>query len=269
MASGSYISHHLQNLVFGLSPEHGWTFAHSADEVKEMGFWSINVDSMFWSIVLGAIFLILFRRVAKRADTGVPRGLQNIVEMAVEFTSNVVRDGFNGKSELVAPLSLTIFVWVLLMNSMEFLPMDLVPSIAGLFGIEHMKAVPTSDVNITFGLSITVFFLILFYSFKMKGVGGFAKELTFTPFNTPFLIPFNLILELVNLIVKPVSLALRLFGNIFAGDVIFLLIAMLPFWIQWVLGVPWAIFHLLIIPLQAFIFMMLSIVYLSQANEHH
>lgn len=269
MASGSYISHHLQNLVFGLSPEHGWSFAHTAEEAAAMGFWSINVDSMFWSILLGLVFLVLFRRVAKKADTGVPSGIQNVVEMAVEFASGVARDSFNGKNPLIAPLALTIFVWVLLMNSMEFLPMDLIPSIAGLLGIEHMKAVPTSDVNITFGLSISVFFLILFYSLKVKGIGGFAKELSFQPFNTPFLIPFNLVLELVNLIVKPVSLALRLFGNIFAGDVIFLLIAMLPFWVQWALGVPWAIFHLLIIPLQAFIFMMLTIVYLSQAHEHH
>lgn len=269
MASGSYIGHHLQNLTYGYTPEHGWSLAHNADDIKSMGFWAINVDSMIWSIVLGAIFLFIFRGVAKKAHTGVPSGIQNVVEMAVEFVSGIVRDSFHGKSKLIAPLALTIFIWILLMNSMEFLPMDLIPSIAGLFGIEHMKFVPTSDPNITLGISLSVFVLILFYSFKMKGVGGFAKELSFTPFNHWALIPFNLILELVGLLVKPVSLGLRLFGNIFAGDVIFLLIAMLPIWVQWALGVPWAIFHLLIIPLQAFIFMMLTIVYLSQANEHH
>lgn len=270
MASGSsYIGHHLENLTLGYLPGHGWSFAHSTADIKAMGFWAINVDSMLWSIVLGAIFLLIFRGVAKKANTGIPKGLQNAVEYTVEFVSGFVRDSFQGESKLIAPLSLTIFVWILLMNSMEFLPMDLIPSIAGLMGIEHMRPVPTSDPNITLGIALSVFVLILYYSFRIKGVGGFAKELSFTPFNHWLLIPFNLILELVNLLVKPVSLGLRLFGNIFAGDVIFLLIAMLPIWAQWLLGVPWAVFHLLIIPLQAFIFMMLTIVYLSQAHEHH
>lgn len=269
MSSTDYINHHLQSLVFGLDPQHGWTFAHDAAQAKAMGFWSINVDTMGWSLVIGIAFLWFFRRVAKRASVETPTRTQNIVEMAVEFINGMVRSTFHGTSNLVAPLGLVVFTWILLMNVMDILPVDLIPRIAGLMGIHHMRVLPTADINITAGTSIGVFLLILFYSFKIKGVVGFTKELTTNPLNHWSMIPFNLVLELVALLVKPLSLALRLFGNMFAAEVIFILIALLPFYLQWLLSAPWAIFHVLVIPLQAFIFMMLTVVYLSQAHEKH
>ncbi|MBB3102998.1 F0F1 ATP synthase subunit A [Azomonas macrocytogenes] len=264
-----YIQHHLQNLVLGVHPDKGLMFAHSAEDASEMGFWAIHVDTMLWSILTGVLFIKIFRKVAMNMTSGVPGTLQNIVEMSVEFVEGMVRDTFHGRSPLIAPLSLTIFVWVLLMNSLKWLPVDLLPSLAHMIGIPYFKIVPTADPNATFGLSIGVFFLIIYYSIKIKGPGGFAKELSFQPFNHWSLIPFNLFLEILGLLTKPLTLALRLFGNMYAGEVVFILIALLPFWAQWTLYVPWAIFHILVIPLQAFIFMVLSIVYLSSAHEDH
>jgi F-type H+-transporting ATPase subunit a len=228
-----------------------------------------HVDTMGWSIAMGLLFLGLFRFVGKGATTDTPSGLQNFVEMTIEFIQNIVRDVFHGKNPIIAPLALTMFVWILMMNTLKLIPVDYIPSIAHAMGLEYFKIVPTTDPNGTFGIAIGVFLLILFYSFKVKGPGGFAKELSFTPFNHWSLVPFNLVLELLALIIKPLSLALRLFGNMYAGEVIFILIALLPFWIQWTLNVPWAIFHLLVITLQAFIFTTLAVVYLSAAHEDH
>ena len=154
------------------------------------------------------------------------------------------------------------------MNLMDLVPVDFLPQLFHLAGIQYMKVVPTTDINITFGMSLSVLFLIIYYSIKVKGVGGFAGELTLKPFGK-WMLPFNLILEGVGLIAKPISLSLRLFGNLYAGELIFILIALMPFWAQWMLSVPWAIFHILVITLQAFIFMMLTIVYLSMAHEDH
>ena len=178
---------------------------------------------------------------------------------------------YHGKSKVIAPLALTVFVWVLLMNALDLLPIDFIPYIGEhILGLPALRIVPTADVSITLSMAIGVFVLILFYSFKMKGVKGFAKELTLQPFNHPLFIPVNLILEGVSLLSKPVSLGLRLFGNMYAGELIFILIAgLLPWWSQWLLSLPWAIFHILIITLQAFIFMVLTIVYLSMASEEH
>jgi F-type H+-transporting ATPase subunit a len=288
--SSEYIKHHLTNLTYGELPagyvrhgEHGqetlteatWTIAHSGDEAQAMGFKAIHLDSMGWSIGLGLLFCLIFRAVAKKATSGIPGGLQNFVEIIVEFVDTNVRDTFHGKSSLIAPLALTIFCWIFLMNFMDLIPVDFIPSVAQMLGFHYMKVVPSTDPNITLGMSISVFLLVLFYSIKMKGVGGFAGELALNPFNPKnpvlkaFFIPINLILEGVTLIAKPVSLGLRLFGNMYAGELIFILIALLPFGLQWMLSVPWAIFHILVITLQAFIFMMLTIVYLSMANEHH
>ena len=264
-----YIQHHLQNLVFGNLPGKGWVFAHNHEEVKEMGFWAIHVDTLGWSVLMGLVFLFLFSRVAKRASDGVPSGLQNLVEMVIEFVEGVVKDTFHGRNPVIAPLALTIFVWVFLMNSLKWIPVDYLPGLAHAAGVPFFKIVPTADPNGTFGLSLGVFILILFYSVKIKGIGGFTKELAFTPFNHWSLIPFNLFLEILGLLTKPLSLALRLFGNMYAGEVVFILIALLPFWAQPVLNVPWAIFHILVIPLQAFIFMVLTVVYLSAAHEDH
>jgi len=222
-----------------------------------------------WSLLMGAIFILLFRSAAKSATTGVPGKLQNFVEMCVEFVEGVVKDTFHGRNALIAPLALTIFVWVFLMNSLKWIPVDYIPGLASLLGLPAFKIVPTADPNGTFGLSLGVFILILFYSVKVKGFGGFSKELAFTPFNHWSLVPFNLFLEILGLLTKPLSLALRLFGNMYAGEVVFILIALLPFYVQWTLNVPWAIFHILVIPLQAFIFMVLTVVYLSSAHEEH
>jgi F-type H+-transporting ATPase subunit a len=279
--STEYIKHHLTNLTYGKLPagykgedgvvttEATWTMAHNAGEAHAMGFNAIHVDSMAWSLGLGFIFCFLFALAAKRVTSGVPGTLQNLVEILVEFADQSVRDTYHGKSKVIAPLALTVFVWIFLMNTMDLMPVDFLPSFFSLFGVEHMKVVPTTDINVTLGMSISVFLLILFYSFKMKGPVGFAKELTLNPFNTIWMSWFNLLLEGVSLLAKPVSLGLRLFGNMYAGELIFILIAILPFYLQFALSVPWAIFHILIITLQAFIFMMLTIVYLSMASEHH
>jgi len=276
-----YIKHHLQNLTYGkldagyerfdgsVMNETSWTFARTAQEASDMGFMAVHVDTMGWSIAMGVLFLGLFRFVAKRATTGVPGGLQNLVEVTVEFIEGLVRDGFHARNPLIAPLAMTVFVWILLMNVLKLIPVDYIPMLAQFMGLEYFKIVPTTDPNATFGISIGVFILIIFYSLKVKGITGFAKELGMQPFNHWALIPVNLVLEILVLIVKPISLALRLFGNMYAGEVVFILIALLPFWAQWTLNVPWAIFHILVIPLQAFIFTMLTIVYLASAHEDH
>ena len=299
MTSSEYIKHHLQNLTYGKLPagyereSHGekvvlqqntWTLAQSSQEAKDMGFWAFHVDSLGVAIVLGFLFMWMFRSVAKKASAGVPTGVQNFVEWIVEFIDNSVRGSFSGKSNLVAPLALTIFIWIFLMNLMDLLAVDHGPSLAKLVGVNlfHMdphhvffKVVPTTDPNMTFGMSIAVFAMVIFYSIKFKGIGGFFSELAFQPFGK-WGLPANLLLEGVNLIAKPVSLALRLFGNMYAGEMIFILIAIM-FGAGTVMGVfagvlqwAWAVFHILIITLQAFIFMTLTIVYLDMAQaEHH
>ncbi|UJF19334.1 F0F1 ATP synthase subunit A [Vibrio sp. SS-MA-C1-2] len=252
LTSQEYISHHLTHLQVG------------------SGFWAINLDSIIVSVGLGALFIWLFRRVAVTATSGVPGKLQCFVEMIIEFVEGSVRDIYNGSSKLVAPLALTVFVWIFLMNFMDLIPVDFLPHAAQLLGVPYLRVVPSADVNITMSLALGVFALIIIYSIKIKGVGGFIKELTLQPFNHWVFIPVNLVLEGVTLLSKPVSLGLRLFGNMYAGELIFILIAgLLPWSIQWLLSVPWAIFHILIITLQAFIFMVLTIVYLSQASEDH
>lgn len=231
---------------------------------------TVHWDTLFFSWLTGLIFLGIFVFAARRVTSGVPGGLQNFVEVTLDFIDNSVKEAFHGPREFVAPLALTIFVWVLFWNLMDLIPVDLLPNLAAAVGIDYLRVVPSADMNATFGLSLTVLALIIIYSIKGKGVGGFTKELLFHPFGkNVLLIPFNLILNTVELIAKPVSLALRLFGNLYAAEMIFILIAMLPFWAQWVPGSAWAIFHILVIPLQAFIFMTLTIVYLSLAYEKH
>jgi len=232
------------------------------------------VDSLGWSIGLGIIFCALFRWVAVRASAETPSGLINFIEMIVEFIDNQVKDTFHGNNKLIAPLSLTIFVWVFLMNLMDLIPVDVVPELMMLAGVEYQKIVPSTDPNITMGMAIGVFVLMLFYSIKVKGF-GFVKELTMNPFNHWAFIPVNLFMEVVGLLAKPFSLGLRLFGNMYAGEMIFILIAALfSAGIVWLLPaallqIGWAIFHILVITLQAFIFMVLTIVYLSMAHEDH
>jgi len=239
ITSTDYIKHHLTNLTYGNHPVHGWSFAHDAAEAKEMGFWAFHVDSLAWSLVLGLIFLFTFRMVAKRATAGVPGGLQNFVEWIVDFIDDSVRGSFSGRNPWVAPIALTIFVWVFLMNFMDLISIDWLPQVASWVGATflgmdphhvYMKVVPSTDPNITFGMAISVFVMMLYYSLKNKGIGGFTGELTLHPFSSKnpvvqaIFIPINFILEFVSLISKPVSLALRLFGNMYAGETIFILI---------------------------------------------
>ncbi|GLR71280.1 F0F1 ATP synthase subunit A [Agaribacter marinus] len=268
-----YIKHHLTNARM-CSTDEGIVFNKACEDA---GFWVWHVDTLGWSIGLGLLFLFIFRSVAKTATTGVPGKLQAFVEIIFDFVDSNVKSTFHGKSELIAPLALTIFVWVLLMNLMDLVPVDILPMIAGMvgeygFGMDphdvYMKAVPTTDLNLTFALALGVFILILFYSIKMKGFGGFTKELTMQPFNHPAFIPVNFILESVTLLARPLSLALRLFGNLYASELIFILIATIGL-AQLPLHFIWAAFHILVLPLQAFVFMMLTIVYLSLACEKH
>jgi len=246
----AYIVHHLTPLHVG------------------EGFWTLHIDTLFFSAVLGGLFIWFFKVAAEKATSGVPSLAQNFAEMVIEFVDAQVKDSFHGRSRLIAPLALTIFCWVFLWNLMDLLPVDLLPMIGSLMGLEYLRVVPSTDLNATLAVSISVFFLILFYSVKIKGGLGFAKELMFQPFG-PWLLPFNLLLKLVEEFAKPISLALRLFGNLYAGELIFVLIALLPWYIQPALSFPWALFHILIITLQAFIFMVLTIVYLSMAHEEH
>ncbi len=277
-----YIQHHLTNLTLGLHPEHGLSFARSSAEAAEMGFWAIHVDTIFFSLLLGGLFLWFFKSVAEKATAGVPNGAQNFVEWIVDFVNENVRGSFSGQNPLVAPLALTIFVWVLLMNTMDLIPVDLLPfyfqHLMATFGADphhvFFKVVPTTDPNTTFGMALVVFFLVLYYSIKIKGVGGFVGELTLQPFGK-WGMPANLVLEGISLLSKPFSLALRLFGNLYAGEMIFILIALMygHNLIMDVSGglmqLAWAIFHILIVTLQAFIFMVLTIVYLDMAHQHH
>ena len=269
-----YIKHHLTYLTYNVK-----TMSLGSGG----GFWTLNLDTIFFSVVLGAIALLLLFVGARRVTTGVPGKLQNFAEMMLVFADNQVKDCFHGKNNVIGPLALTIFMWVFLMNFMDIAPVDILPAVAQLFGIHYLKVVPTNDLNLTFAMALSVFFLILFYSLKVKGIKGFIKELTMQPFNNPLFIPFNLLLELVGLIAKPISLSLRLFGNLYAGELIFILIALLTLnaasssiasaatlgVAQFVLSLAWSIFHILVITLQAFIFMVLTIVYLSLAHEDH
>jgi F-type H+-transporting ATPase subunit a len=270
--TSEYIQHHLQNLQV-CPTDDGWVWNQCAGNV-----WGINVDTMGWSIVLGLVFCTLFYRVAKNASVHKPSKTQAAIEMIVELVDGSVRDTFHGKNPLIAPLALTILVWVFFMNLMDLVPVDWLPELFHLAGAEYFKVVPSTDPNITFGLSVSVFFLILFYSVKVKGIGGFLAELSMQPLNPkdlgvpkllwPLVMAFNLILETVALLAKPLSLSLRLFGNLYAGELLFILIALIG-WYQLPLHFGWAVFHLLVVTLQAYIFMMLTIVYLSQAHEHH
>jgi F-type H+-transporting ATPase subunit a len=272
LTSDAYIQHHLQNLQV-CKDEAGEWVTHCGGN-----FWAVNIDSMFWSVLLGLVFVVLFRKVARKTSADKPGKWQAFVEIVVEIVDKSVKDTFHGKSRLIAPLALTIFVWVFLMNLMDLIPVDWIPMTAAAAGIPYMKVVPTTDVNVTFGMSFAVFFLVLFYTIRNKGVGGFIAELTLHPIApsfkgpaiiaAPLIIAFNFVLESVALLAKPLSLSLRLFGNMFAGELIFILIALLGIW-QLPLHFGWAVFHVLIVTLQAFIFMMLTIVYLSLASESH
>jgi F-type H+-transporting ATPase subunit a len=252
-----YIQHHLANLKVG------------------EGFWTLNLDTLFFAILLAVLIGWVGKKVGDHINPDAPSGMQNILEAVLEFVEQQVKDAFVGYNPLIGPLALTIFVWVFLMNAMDLFPVDLLPKLASYIGIHQLKVVPTADLSATFGLSFSVFALIVFYNIKIKGGMGYIKMFLFHPFEAGniiakiLLIPVNILMTTIEEIAKPVSMGLRLFGNMFAGELIFLLIALLPWWIQWTLGGPWAIFHILVITLQSFIFMLLTIVYLSIAHQSH
>jgi F-type H+-transporting ATPase subunit a len=250
VTSTEYINHHLTHLTIG------------------EGFWSLHLDTLFFSWFLGLSFLLTFYLIARRATSGVPSGWQNFAELMLEFAAKQVSDTYHGKNKLIAPLALTIFIWVFLMNAMDLLPVDLLPLLASCFGVEHLRVVPTADPNMTLAMSLSVFILILWFNFASKGFKGVLYEATCKPFGV-WLLPLNLFLKIIEELAKPISLGLRLFGNLYAGELIFILIALLPWWAQWPWGGAWAIFHILIITIQAFVFMMLTIVYLSLAEQSH
>jgi F-type H+-transporting ATPase subunit a len=255
--SANYIEHHLMHLQLNL---HTFTLGNG-------GFWTLNIDTMIVGIITACLIGGFLHHVAKRIHTGTPGGLQNVAEMAIEWVDRTVHETYHGKSRLIAPLALTIFLWIFIMNTLDLLPVDFFPTLFNFAGVSHFKSVPTADPNATFAMSLSVFVLIIFYNFTVKG-WSLGKEILTKPFG-PFLFPLNILFRFIEEFVKPFSLALRLFGNMFAGELIFVLIAMLPWWAQWMPGGLWAIFHILIITLQAYIFMMLTIVYLSMAHDSH
>lgn len=276
LTGAGYINHHLTNLTYGKFPDGHWGFAHGAEEAASMGFMAIHVDSMIWSLGLGLIMFWILRSVAKSFSSDKPSKVQCFVESLFDMAQDSKDSTFTktAKNEWIAPMALTIFIWVFFMNLMDLVPVDWIPELAKFVGIEYMKIVPSTDVNVALGMALAVFIMIIYYSLKIKGPMGFTKELALQPFGK-YLIPFNLVLELVGLLAKPLSLGLRLFGNMYAGELIFILIAMM-YSAGLGLGLlggfaqlGWAIFHILVITLQAYIFMMLTIVYLSQAHEHH
>jgi F-type H+-transporting ATPase subunit a len=256
-----YIAHHL-------------TFLQKP--VGEGSFWTINVDTFVMSLILGFVGLGFLWLVTRKATSGVPSKRQAFVELAVGFVNDQVKSIYHGQSLWVAPIALTVFFWVVLMNAMDFLPVDIMAMIYGWVGIHNWRSVPTADVNTTFALALSVFALMIIYGIRSKGVGGWTKELFVAPFGNHFLLwPFNFLFQLVEFISKPLSHSLRLYGNIYAGEIIFLLLGM---WaasglvgtvFSGVLNLGWAIFHILIVLLQAYIFMMLTIVYLAMGEEHH
>ena len=263
--STEYITHHLEHLKIG------------------EGFWTLHVDTIFMAVLTGLLALGLFWLAARRATAGVPGKGQAFVEMVVEFVDTQVKEVFHLDRRFLAPLALTIFLWVFFMNAMDLLPLDVPAKIAALFGLHYWRVVPTADLNTTFALSLSVIVIVLSYAVKVKGAGGYLHELFTAPFGSnPVLWIPNFLLNLVELLAKPVSLAMRLFGNMYAGELVFMLIALLGAgWAgftfgssvsmlgQILAGSAWAIFHILIITLQAFIFMMLTIVYVAMGTEHH
>jgi len=259
LSSGEYVQHHLHHLNFNLK-----TLSFHGGPP----FWDLHLDTFIVSWVLGLLFLGFFHHAARKAVSGAPGKLQNFVELAIETIDGLVKESFHYENRLIAPLSLTIFIWVFLMNFMDLIPVDLVPWSLSFLGVKYFRLVPTADPYLTFSLSITVFLMVIYYNFKSKGFVKLGKEVLTHPFGI-WLFPVNILFRLLEEVVRPLSLSLRLFGNLFAGEMVFIMIALLPWYGQALLGPVWTIFHVLIIVLQAFIFMMLTIVYLSMAHESH
>jgi F-type H+-transporting ATPase subunit a len=270
-SAGEYIIHHL-------------THNQNHHQTTPADFSIINFDSLFFSIALGIVVCFLLYRAARKSTPGVPGRFQAAVEILVEMVDGQARGiVHNARSrKLVAPLALTVYMWIFLMNSMDFLPVDLLPWIGQKLGIEHLRVVPTADLSVTLAMSITVLLTCLFYNIKIKGAGGWLHELVSAPFGDKvYLYPINFLFQIIEFVAKTVSHGMRLFGNMYAGELIFMLIALMG--AAWatsatgivlfighiVAGTVWSIFHLLIVWLQAFVFMMLTLVYIGQAHDHH
>ena len=249
LTTSGYIVHHLTNLSVG------------------HGFWTFHLDTLIVSGLLGLFAFIGMAKLAGKASVTNPGKMQTLVELVLSFVDQQAKDTYHGRSPLVTPLAITIFIWVFLMNAMDLIPVDFIPLLLGLTGVHYFKSVPTTDPNLTFAMSLTVFTIMLVMGVKVKGVGGFLHEVFTVPFGAK-LAPLNLLFRIIEDIAKPISLSLRLFGNMYAGEMVFILIALMGIW-QLPLALPWALFHILIITLQAFVFMMLTIVYLSMASESH
>jgi F-type H+-transporting ATPase subunit a len=260
LTPADYIQHHLHHLSLNMT-------TGIINDPGPWSFWSFNVDTMAISIFIAVAIAGFFRYIAVNMQSGVPGKLQNVCEIVIDFVQNSVSESYHGKSTLIAPLALVIFMWIFCMNLMDLLPVDLLPRALNLVGVSHFRSVPTADPNATFAMSIGVFVLIVFYNVTVKG-WHLGREILTQPFGK-MLFPVNILFRIIEELTKPLSLALRLFGNMFAGELIFILIAILPWWSQWLPGGIWAIFHILIITIQAFIFMMLTIVYLSMAHDTH
>ena len=269
--AGEYIIHHL-------------THNQNHHQHGPADFTVVNYDSLFFSITLGIVVCFLLYRAAKKATPGVPGRFQAAIEILVEMVEGQARGiVHNAQSrKLVAPLALTVYMWIFLMNSMDFLPVDLLPAIGQFFGIEHLRVVPTADLSMTLGMSITVLLVVLFYNIKIKGVGGWLHELVSAPFGDKVLLyPVNFLFQMIEFVARTVSHGMRLFRNMYAGELIFMLIALMGgalamsatgitlFIGHIIAGTVWSIFHLLIVWLQSFVFMMLTLVYLGQAHDHH
>jgi F-type H+-transporting ATPase subunit a len=256
-----YIQHHLTFMV---------------KQVGDTSFWSVNFDTVVTSIILGVLGLGFMWLVTRKATAGVPSKKQAFVELCINFVNDQVKGIYHGESLWVAPIALTVFVWVTLMNAMDILPVDIISSALGFTGLHYWRIVPTADIHTTFALALTVFALMIVYGIKKKGVGGWTKELFVAPFgHNPILWPFNFLFNLVEFVSKPLSHSLRLFGNMYAGEIIFLLLGMwaasgvVGSFFSGVLHLGWSIFHILIVLLQAYIFMMLTIVYIAMGEESH
>ena len=249
----------------------------NAQPIGDGSFWTLHVDTLVMSVILGVLVMGLVWLVARKATSGVPSKSQAFVELIFGFVDDQVKNIFHGdRHAFIAPTALTVFLWVFAMNAMDFLPVDIMHKFYGLFGLHHWRSVPTSDINATFALALAVWILMIFFSIKVKGFGGWMHELFLTPFGTKiWVMPLNFLFNLIEYVSKPLSHSLRLFGNMYAGEVIFLLLGM---WAATglsgtifgaILGAGWSIFHILIVALQAFIFMMLTVVYLAMAHESH
>lgn len=271
--SSGYILHHLTYLKLDL---HSMTINPEAT-----GFWVLNLDSVVFSLLLGLIFVLMFLFATSRITSGVPGRWQNFLELSLLFVRNQVNDTFHHDAKFVAPMALAVGFWVMFMNLMDMLPVDLLPMVAHSAGIEHLRVVPSTDPNIALGMSLTVFLIAFGYGFVVKGFKGVGAEFLFHPFGK-WMMPVNFLLKCVEELAKPLSLGLRLFGNMYAGEVIFILLACftlnysvgsvgsnIGFLSQIVLSTAWTIFHILIISLQAYIFMVLTIVYMAMAADHH